>query len=148
MPKLTPRLVRAWLDSLSSGVAEFDRDSAPGAPPALELGAGAPAVTDLKPAAGVVIGRASGYLAEPNGDISFVLPLEHGCEVDAARDRVYVGGDFNGWQQAVGREEWRRCTQTAVPGQYRSGRWRARPRLGMRRLAAGLSCWSWPGGSS
>ena len=107
MPKLTPRLVRAWLDSLSSGIAEFDRDGAPDAPPALDLGSGGTSVAELKPAPGLVVGRACGYLAEPNGDISFILPLEHGCEVDSARDRVYVGGDFNGWQQAVGKEEWR-----------------------------------------
>ena len=36
-----------------------------------------------------------------------MLPLEHGCGVDAARDAVYLAGDFNGWQAAIGAPEWR-----------------------------------------
>jgi pullulanase/glycogen debranching enzyme len=107
MPKLPPRLVRAWLDSQSSGLAEFDRDGRNDVPPAITLGAGAPALTGLQPAPNGIVGRAYGYFALPPDQLSFVLPLGRGSDVDPAADRIYVAGDFNGWQLAVGNEEWR-----------------------------------------
>jgi pullulanase/glycogen debranching enzyme len=107
MPKLTPRLVRAWLDSLSSGLAEFDRDGREDAAPSISLGEGAPAAAAVAPAPDGVVGRAYGYFAVPPDRISFVIPLEVGCDVDPDVDSVYVAGDFNGWQNAVGNEEWR-----------------------------------------
>ncbi len=106
MADTPPRLVRAWLDSLTSGVAEFDRDWAPGASPALKLGAGAAAVVSREPAEGAAMGRAFGYFLPAAGKISFLLPLQQGSGVDPASDQVYVAGDFNGWQQAVGNPEW------------------------------------------
>jgi pullulanase/glycogen debranching enzyme len=102
-PKLTPRLVRSWLDSRSSGLAEFDRDGRLDAPPALTLGAGAPAVADVRPAPSLIVGRTYGYFAQPPG----VLPPGCGGEIDPVADRLYVAGDFNGWQKAVGDEQWR-----------------------------------------
>jgi pullulanase/glycogen debranching enzyme len=107
MAKLTPRLVRAWLESLSTGLAEFDRDGSEDAPPAMSLGDGAPAISKLAPAPNGVAGRACGYFAVPPDRISFVIPLDQASEVDPAADRVYVAGDFNGWQKAVGDEDWR-----------------------------------------
>jgi pullulanase len=107
MPKLPPRLVRAWLDSLTSGLAEFDRDGRAEAPPAITLGEEAPALTALQPALQSTVGRAYGYFAIPPDRVSFVLPLDHGCDFDLASDRIYVAGDFNGWQHAAGNEEWR-----------------------------------------
>lgn len=38
-----------------------------------------------------------------------MLPLEHGCDIDPANDTIYLAGDFNGWQDAVGNPEWRLC---------------------------------------
>ncbi|HEX3730581.1 MAG TPA: alpha-amylase family glycosyl hydrolase [Opitutaceae bacterium] len=106
MPESPPRLVRAWLDALSSGLAEFDRDWAAAAAPSLKLGAGAAAVVSQAPAEGAAMGRAFGYFLPAPGQISFVLPLQQGSGVDPAADRVYVAGDFNGWQQAVGNPDW------------------------------------------
>jgi pullulanase len=101
-----PRLVRAWLDSLSSGVAEFDRNWGPEAAPWLKLGEASADLMEQAPARGAAVGRAFGYFASGTGELSFVLPVEQGCNVDPARERVYVAGDFNGWQQAVGNPAW------------------------------------------
>jgi len=106
MPESSPRLVRAWLDSLASGLAEFDRDWAPAAAPGLQLGAGGAAVVRQAPAEAAAMGRAFGYFLPAPGQISFVLPLQQGSGVDPAADLVYVAGDFNGWQQAVGNPDW------------------------------------------
>ncbi len=101
-----PRLVRAWLDSLSTGVAEFDRDWGPAAAPGLQLAEAGVDVIAPAPAPASAVGRAFGYFLSGPGELSFILPLEEGCAVDPARERVYVAGDFNGWQQAVGNPAW------------------------------------------
>jgi pullulanase len=101
-----PRLVRAWLDSLTSGVAEFDRDWSADSAPWLKLGEASVDLMEQAPAPSVAVGRAFGYIVSRAGELSFVLPLEQGCQVDPARERLYVGGDFNGWQQAVGNPAW------------------------------------------
>src|SRR4051812_20662683 len=101
------RIVRAWLESPTSGIIELDRDWTGRAPPRFTLGKHCPMPSALAPAPGLPAGRADGYFFNNlDGVISFVLPLEHGCDVDPAQDKVYVAGDFNGWQEAVGKEEW------------------------------------------
>jgi len=106
MPDSPPRLLRAWLDSLSSGIIEFDRNWEAAAPPALALNAGAPSVTAIAPAPELAAGRSFGYFAPAPGQMAFVFPLQHGCEIDPAHDLVYVAGEFNGWPEAVGQTEW------------------------------------------
>lgn len=100
------RIVRAWLDSLSSGIIELDRDWTSPVVPRFTLGNQCPAPGGLAPAPGLVAGRSYGYYFNEQGKIAFVLPLEHGCDIDPERDTVYVAGDFNGWDDAVGAEEW------------------------------------------
>jgi len=101
-----PRLIRAWLDSLSSGIAEFNCDWSGQTAPWLKLGDGPADILEQAPAPGMAASRAFGYFSYQPGELAFVFPLEHGCDIDPARDRVYVAGDFNGWQQAVGNPEW------------------------------------------
>ena len=115
MPDSPPRILRAWLDSLSSGVVEFERNRGPGAPPRLTLGADGPAITGLAPAPGLAAGRTYAYFVPAPGDFCFVLPLEHGCDIDPEKDQVFVAGSFNGWERAVGQTEWR-----LVPGAIRN----------------------------
>lgn len=100
------RIVRAWLESLTSGIIELDRDWTSRAVPRFTLGWQCPAPGALRPAPGLPAGRAYGYYLNDQGAISFVLPLEHGCEINPERDKVYLAGDFNGWQEAVGAREW------------------------------------------
>ena len=101
------RIVRAWLESLITGVVELDRDWTSRERPRISIGEQCLAPQALAPAPGLVAGSTYGYFLNQEGQIAFVLPLEHGCDVDSARDKVYLAGDFNDWQVAVGQEEWR-----------------------------------------
>lgn len=101
------RIVRAWLESPTSGIIELDRDWSGKGHPRFTLGKHCPTPGALAPAPGLPAGRAYGYFFNHrNGTIGFVLPLEHGCDIDPARDTVYLAGDFNGWQAAVGVADW------------------------------------------
>src|SRR5216110_2725020 len=93
------RIVRAWLESLTTGIIELDRDWTGRSLPRFTLGDKGPVPRAVRPAPGLTAGRSYGYFFNnDDGEISFVLPLEHGCDIDPARDKVYVAGDFNGWQ--------------------------------------------------
>ena len=101
------RIVRAWQESLTAGIIELDRDWTARAPPRFTLGKHCPTPGALAPAPGLAAGRTYGYFFDhTSGVISFVLPLEHGCDIDPVRDTVYLAGDFNQWGAAVGQEEW------------------------------------------
>ncbi|PTX90757.1 alpha-amylase family glycosyl hydrolase [Opitutus sp. ER46] len=101
------RIVRAWLESPSSGIIELDRDWTMLVRPRFTLGRHCPALSGLVPVPGLAAGRAYGYFLNALGEISFVLPLEHGCAIDPQVDTVYLAGNFNDWSAAVGQAEWR-----------------------------------------
>jgi pullulanase/glycogen debranching enzyme len=101
------RIVRAWLESPSSGIIELNRDWTARGRPRFTLGKHCPALSGLAPAPGLAAGRAYGYFFNAHGEVTFVLPLEHGCDIHPELDTVYLAGDFNDWQEAVGEEEWR-----------------------------------------
>lgn len=100
------RIVRAWLESLTTGVVELDRDWSDPTPPRFSLGEQCPAPGGLEAAPGLVVARSFRYFLSGAGKIRFVYPLGHGCDVDPTHDVVYLAGDFNGWQAAVGDEAW------------------------------------------
>ena len=100
-------IVRAWLDSLTSGVVELDRDWTNPVWPRFSIGEQCLTSSALAPAPGLVAGSTYGYFLNADGQITFLFPLEHGSDVNPARDTVYLAGDFNDWQVAVGKEEWR-----------------------------------------
>lgn len=98
------RIVRAWLDSFESGIAELDRDwTGPGAPPVALTPAG-PSIVRTEPAPPLVMARAYGYYLPAPGEIAFVFPADEG--LDGGHDRIYLAGDFNGWEQAVDQPKW------------------------------------------
>jgi pullulanase/glycogen debranching enzyme len=100
------RIVRAWLDSVTTGIVEFDRDWRGARPPLLTLGTQCPSPGGLAPAPLATVARTFGYVLRGH-EITFVLPHDCRGAADAARDGVYLAGEFNGWQDAVGRPEWR-----------------------------------------
>jgi pullulanase/glycogen debranching enzyme len=107
MPDSSAKIVRAWLDSTTSGIVEFEQNWAADAPPRLVLGAGAPALAGTEPAPDSAAGREFGYVVDAKGKtLSFVLPLGPACDVDPSVDDVFVAGDFSGWQAAAGKPEW------------------------------------------
>ena len=111
MAEYAHRITRAWLLSPSTGVIELDADWAGDSLPLLAPGDRAFAFSDLSPAAPSLYADEASYYVDENGLLVFVLdPVEHSW-VDFSVMAVYVAGDFNGWQEAVGRLEW-----SLVPG--------------------------------
>jgi len=106
MPEPPYRIVHAWLDSLTSGIIELDRDWSGRKKPRFTLGQQCPAPAGLAPAPGLPAIKTYGYYLNGQGQISFGLTLEHGSEIDPSHDRVFLAGDFNGWDKAVGDEAW------------------------------------------
>src|ERR1700712_998498 len=106
MSDSAPHIVRAWLESLTKGVVELDRARPERTLPRFTLGEQCAAPGAMAPAPGIVAGRSFGYFLNSKGEINFVYPLEHGLDVHAVRDAVYLAGDFNGWQAAIGVAEW------------------------------------------
>jgi len=100
------RIVRARLESPTSGVIELDRDWLGLHPPQLSLGSHVAAPSALAPASMLTTGRAFGYFVRGE-QMVFTLPETRPGGIDPERDAVYLAGDFNGWQEAVGRDEWR-----------------------------------------
>jgi pullulanase/glycogen debranching enzyme len=106
MPKNSPRPVRAWLDSLSSGIVEFERNWDSPAPPAIAFSGGVE-VTRFARAPDLAAAKTYRYFLHDPETIAFALPLRQGGGVDPDVDKVYVAGPFNGWQAAVGDDAWR-----------------------------------------
>ncbi|HEY1793556.1 MAG TPA: alpha-amylase family glycosyl hydrolase [Opitutaceae bacterium] len=106
MPNAAPRLVRAWLDSLSSGIVEFERDWDRPVPPVVAL-SGPAEVTGVRRAPDLAAAKTCRYFLPDPKTLCFVLPLKRTGGIDPASDRVYVAGPFSGWQAAVGDEAWR-----------------------------------------
>jgi pullulanase/glycogen debranching enzyme len=100
------RIVRAWLESLTTGVVELDRDWRAARPPQFSIGDRCFAPGGLAPASPLIVGCSYGYFVAES-EITFVCDDAHRAGYDARRDTLYLAGDFNGWQQAVGAEEWR-----------------------------------------
>lgn len=106
MPDSAYRIVRAWLESLTSGVVELDRDWRASRPPRFTFGAQCPAPGGLAVDTGLMAAISYRYFVDSAGKIVFALTPEHGTDIDPERDTIYLAGDFNGWQDAVGREQW------------------------------------------
>jgi pullulanase/glycogen debranching enzyme len=98
--------VRAWLDSLSSGVVEFERDWESSVPPAIALSGGVE-VTGLGKAPDIAAAKTYRYFMSDPGTFTFALPYRHASVIDASSDGLFIAGAFNGWQAAVGDEAWR-----------------------------------------
>lgn len=100
------RIARAWLISPSSGVIELDADWTGASLPLLAPGDQAFTFSDLRPAAPSLYADEAAYYVDDAGQVVFVLdPAEHSW-ADFGSMPVYVAGDFNGWEQAVGQPGW------------------------------------------
>ena len=106
MPDPTQRIARAWLISATAGIVEFDSDWTGEAMPLLAPGDKAFAFADLGRAPPSIYAEEAGYFVDEIGQIVFVLdPSEHSW-VDFHTMPVYVAGDYNGWEAAVGNLSW------------------------------------------
>ncbi|MCF7688223.1 MAG: glycoside hydrolase family 1 [Cephaloticoccus sp.] len=96
-------LIRAWLESLTVGCIECTRDWRDSEVPAVRLvGHGTKRVfSTFDRAPRHAAARRYGYFVQEDGQLIFALPDEA-----TAEKQVYVAGDFNGWEKAVGDPAW------------------------------------------
>jgi hypothetical protein len=107
------KIAQAWLESPTRGIIELTHDwRARHTPPLVLAGIDAPRFTTLTKVPDYTYGAASAYFANRKGEIFFFLRLDRYPQLGAAGVNVYLAGDFNGWQNAVGQEEWRLKTST------------------------------------
>jgi pullulanase/glycogen debranching enzyme len=124
----THRIARAWLTSSTTGVIEMGADWTATSLPLLASGDKAFSFSDLSPAEPSLYADEAAYYVDEAGQVVFMLdPAEHSW-IDFSVMPVYVAGDFNGWQEAVGKPEW-----AMAPGELNG-----RQVLLLRKPAAGL----------
>ena len=105
MPHRVRKVLQAWLETPISGTIELAHDWRAREKPDLYLSGGLH-FADLKRVSDVSFGRDCGYFIGSRGEIYFVLFLADHSEIDTALEKVYLCGDFNGWQEAIGRSQW------------------------------------------
>ncbi|MDD2762430.1 MAG: alpha-amylase family glycosyl hydrolase [Opitutaceae bacterium] len=101
------RIAQAWLTAPDGGIIELSRDWTGEALPPLALGPDGRPFASLARVADHTFGCESGYFVNTWGEIFFFLQLGHHPDIDPAATAVYLAGDFNDWQQAVGNPDWR-----------------------------------------
>jgi pullulanase/glycogen debranching enzyme len=101
------RVAQAWLEAPDSGIIELSRDWPEAALPPLSLGPGGPEFVELARVPDHTFGCESGFFVNAFREIFFFLQLAHHPEIDPVTTAVYLAGDFNGWQNAVGNPDWR-----------------------------------------
>jgi pullulanase len=108
MAPRSPKIVQAWLETPVSGVIELAHDwRGKAAPPfALCHGAACTVLATLTRVPDYTFGAESGYFVNDQDELFFFVRLDRHPDIDPAHDVLYIAGDFNDWQQAVGREEW------------------------------------------
>ena len=104
-------IVQVWLNTPTSGVVELARDwKARHAPPVRF--SGGLQVSPLRRVRDYSFGNESGYFVSRHGQIYFFLPVNAHPKPFARGKAVYLAGDFNGWGDAIGRDEWRMAEAT------------------------------------
>ena len=101
------RIAQAWLEAPDSGIIELSRDWADATLPPLSLGPGGPEFVQLARVPDHTFGCESGFFVNAFREIFFFIQLAHQPEIDPETTAVYLAGDFNGWQNAVGNPDWR-----------------------------------------
>jgi pullulanase len=101
------KIFQAWLDSPKSGVIELVRDWRARHAPPISLNHGV-RLRQLQRVPDHTFGNRSGYFVNRRSEIYFYLPASAQPRPYARRgdETVYLAGDFNGWGEAIGREEW------------------------------------------
>ncbi|HRE79845.1 MAG TPA: glycoside hydrolase family 1, partial [Opitutaceae bacterium] len=102
------KLLKAWLDTPSSGKIELSHDwRARYNPPLVLIGKEPVRWSRLTRVPDYLFGCDSAYFVNRNEEIFFFLRLSEHPELNTAgAPAVYVAGDFNGWSEAIGDPEW------------------------------------------
>ena len=106
-PNEPKHIHRAYLTSLKEGVIELFRDWKAARTPPLSLEGKLQGYLSVFPLPASDYGLKSGYYVDEAGRVVFVFDPSRYGDVDYKVESIYVAGGFNGWQNAVGRAEWR-----------------------------------------
>ncbi|HTB63481.1 MAG TPA: alpha-amylase family glycosyl hydrolase [Opitutales bacterium] len=99
-------ILEAFWETRERGLAILAQDwTDPARPPPLLLNPGGQQPRLLRQLSPFIYGRRAGYFIQ-GADIEFVFWPPYYPNLDWEDERIYVGGDFNGWNKAVGDANW------------------------------------------
>lgn len=102
------RIAMAILDTATTGRIELTGDWHGRGRPRLRLANDPHQFLELHQVPDYLFGLDAGFFSNRKGSLYFCLdPQKHPAFADWETTPVYVAGSFNGWQDAIGREEWR-----------------------------------------
>lgn len=99
------KVVQAWLETPTGGTIELFKDWTTSETPDLQLSGGLP-FSKLGRLGDHLFAKKYGYFIGARDQIFFVLFISDHQELDTAIERLYLTGDFNGWQAAIGMAKW------------------------------------------
>lgn len=99
------KIVQAWMDTPTAGVCELDHDWKARQHPPVKMSGGLQ--IKLSRVADHSFGNSSGYFVTRKGQIYFFLPRPQNEDSASESRDVFLAGDFNGWGEAIGQENWR-----------------------------------------
>ncbi len=104
------KIIQAWLEAPDRGLIELASDWRGRHSPPVSLGSGGPAFVTLAPAPDLYFAQRNAYHIDyETGKIHFVLhpgQLPGDLRQLPALPKIYLAGDFNDWQHAVGNPKW------------------------------------------
>ncbi len=128
------RIRQAFLTSLTEGVIELHRDWKAAWQPPIFLENEPAGALSLFPLPAAEFAAESGYYVEDSGKVVFVFFPDLYSKIEYMGMSIYLAGSFNGWQEAVGQEEWQLAPEKVV------GREALVLRVGIGRLACEEAC--------
>jgi len=100
-------IIQAWLETPTTGILELARDWRARRLPPVKFSGGLP-INDLRRVPDHTYGNDSGFFVDWANRIYFFLPREgEKTDLELGDQSWFLAGDFNGWGEAIGREEWR-----------------------------------------
>ncbi|MDQ8202718.1 alpha-amylase family glycosyl hydrolase [Pelagicoccus sp. SDUM812003] len=97
---------KAYLTSMKEGVVELQRDWRATRMPPISMEGKLHGYLSLYPLPASEFGEKSGYFVDETNHIVFVFYPEKYSKIEYKGASIYVAGGFNGWQDAVGKDEW------------------------------------------
>lgn len=101
------RIAKAFLDSPNGGVLELNYDWKARQPPRISLETTSVRELDIQRLPAIDFALDSRYYIDDDGRAVFVLSRDECPEFRYGQNDVYLVGPFNGWQEGVGKKEWR-----------------------------------------
>ncbi|MDB4385358.1 alpha-amylase family glycosyl hydrolase [Opitutaceae bacterium] len=105
MSQRANHIIQAWLESPSQGVLELARDWKARHDPPAKFSGGLQ-LKRLERVPDHTYGSESGYFVTKTDRIFFFVPREVHPRPSALQAPIYLAGDFNGWSEAIGDEQW------------------------------------------